>query len=79
MQRIVIGGGNKLYGEVDIQGSKNSTLPILAATVLVKGVSVIHNCPKLSDVNASINVVSFTFIRFFILVILFIYLLQIYK
>lgn len=56
MQRIVIGGGNKLYGEVDIQGSKNSTLPILAATVLVKGVSVIHNCPDLSDVNAATEI-----------------------
>ena len=56
MQRIVICGGNKLYGEVDVQGSKNSTLPILAATVLVKGVSVIHNCPDLSDVNAATEI-----------------------
>ena len=56
MQRIVINGGRRLYGEVEIQGSKNSTLPILAATVLVKGVSVIHNCPDLSDVNAAIEI-----------------------
>lgn len=56
MQSIVIVGGNKLKGEVDIQGSKNSTLPILAATVLVKGVSVIHNCPDLSDVNAAVEI-----------------------
>ena len=56
MQCIVIGGGRKLSGEVDVQGSKNSTLPILAATVLVKGVSVIHNCPDLSDVNAAIEI-----------------------
>ena len=56
MQRIVINGGKKLYGEVDVQGSKNSTLPILAATVLVKGVSVIHNCPDLSDVNAAVEI-----------------------
>lgn len=56
MQRIVISGGNKLCGEVDVQGSKNSTLPILAATVLVNGVSVIHNCPDLSDVNAAVEI-----------------------
>ena len=56
MQRIVIEGGKKLKGEVDIQGSKNSTLPILAATVLVDGVSVIHNCPDLSDVNAAMDI-----------------------
>ena len=56
MQRIVIDGGKRLKGEVDIQGSKNSTLPILAATVLVNGVSVIHNCPDLSDVNAAMDI-----------------------
>ena len=56
MERIVIGGGKKLKGEIGIQGSKNSTLPILAAAVLVKGVSVIHNCPDLSDVNAAIGI-----------------------
>ena len=56
VERIVVNGGNKLYGEVDVQGSKNSSLPILAATVLVKGVSVIHNCPDLSDVNAAVSI-----------------------
>lgn len=56
MERIVICGGNKLYGEVNVQGSKNSSLPILAATVLVKGVSVIHNCPDLSDVDAAVSI-----------------------
>lgn len=56
MKQIVIGGGKKLKGEICVQGSKNSTLPILAATVLVNGVSVIHNCPDLSDVNAAIEI-----------------------
>jgi UDP-N-acetylglucosamine enolpyruvyl transferase len=56
VERIVVNGGNKLYGEVNVQGSKNSSLPILAATVLVKGVSVIHNCPDLSDVNAAVSI-----------------------
>ena len=56
MQRIVINGGKKLSGEIDVQGSKNSTLPILAATVLVDGISVIHNCPDLSDVDAATEI-----------------------
>ena len=56
MSKIIINGGNKLFGEVNIHGAKNSALPILAATVLCHGTSVIHNCPKLSDVNASINI-----------------------
>ena len=56
MQRIVINGLKELNGEIDVQGSKNSSLPILAATVLVKGVSVIHNCPDLSDVRAAVSI-----------------------
>lgn len=56
MEHIIVRGGNKLYGETAVQGSKNSSLPILAATVLVKGVSVIHNCPDLSDVRAAVSI-----------------------
>lgn len=56
MGKYIIEGQRKLRGEIDIQGSKNSALPILAATVLCKGVSVIHNCPRLSDIGATINI-----------------------
>ncbi len=49
-------GGNKLEGSVKLQGAKNSALPILAATLLIKGKSVIHNCPDLSDVDAAIKI-----------------------
>ncbi len=56
MGKIIINGGKRLKGEIDVQGSKNSSLPILAATVLVDGVSVIHNCPRLSDVNAAVKI-----------------------
>ena len=56
MEHIIVRGGNKLYGETSVQGSKNSSLPILAATVLVGGVSVIHNCPDLSDVRAAVSI-----------------------
>lgn len=55
-ETIVIKGGKRLEGEIDLQGSKNSSLPILAATVLVDGISVIHNCPELTDVSAAIKI-----------------------
>lgn len=56
MERIVINGGNELHGSVKLQGSKNSILPILAASAVTGKVSVLHNCPKLSDVDAAIKI-----------------------
>ena len=56
MGNIIISGGKRLGGEITVQGSKNSSLPILAATVLVDGISVIHNCPSLSDVDAAVRI-----------------------
>lgn len=53
---IIVRGQNRLEGIIDLQGSKNSSLPILAATVLVDGISVIHNCPELTDVAAAIKI-----------------------
>jgi len=49
MDKLVIEGGKKLKGEVKISGSKNSTLPILAATLLTDEKCVIRNIPKLRD------------------------------
>lgn len=59
MEKIIIEGGKKLEGELKVQGSKNSALPILAATVSVGGVSVIHNCPHLTDVDAAIKILQY--------------------
>ncbi len=56
MSAYVISGGRRLEGCVSVHGAKNSVLPILAATILSGGVSVIHNCPELSDVAASIAI-----------------------
>lgn len=56
MGSFIVDGGRHLKGEVDVQGSKNSALPILAATVLVDGVCVIHNCPNLTDVDAAVKI-----------------------
>lgn len=56
MDILKINGGNKLTGEITLHGAKNSALPILSATILVKGVSVLHNCPKLKDVDETLSI-----------------------
>lgn len=56
MSAFVINGGRRLNGSLRVQGSKNSVLPILAATLLVKGESVIHNCPALSDTECTLKI-----------------------
>lgn len=56
MNCLKVNGGRKLRGELEVQGAKNSVLPILAATLLSSGESVIRHCPKLQDVEASIRI-----------------------
>ncbi len=58
MSKYIIGGGNRLGGSTIIQGAKNSVLPILAATVMCCGECVIHNCPKISDVDTTIEILT---------------------
>ena len=53
MSHLIIEGGTPLRGELTIQGSKNSVLPVLAATILSRGACRIENCPQLRDVDAS--------------------------
>jgi len=59
MYKFVIEGGYSLKGEVNISGSKNATLPIIAATLLAKGTSIIHNVPQLKDVDAMLSLMEF--------------------
>jgi UDP-N-acetylglucosamine 1-carboxyvinyltransferase len=51
MESLLIKGGVPLHGEVAISGSKNATLPIMAAALLTDEPCVIHNVPSLSDVG----------------------------
>ena len=53
-----IEGGRPLEGCLSVQGAKNSVLPILAAALLAPGESMIHNCPDLSDVSATLDILS---------------------
>ena len=59
MEKLLVEGGHTLGGTVDIHGAKNSVLPILAATLLMDGVSEIDNCPRLSDVDASVRILQY--------------------
>lgn len=56
MEVLSVRGGRPLGGSLTVQGAKNSVLPLLAATLLAEGQSVIHNCPDLSDVTASLDI-----------------------
>ena len=51
MGKVVVTGGNRLTGEVNISGAKNAVLPILAATVIGGNESTIFNVPNLRDVE----------------------------
>lgn len=55
MDSIHIQGGVALQGKVRIQGSKNAALPVLAATLLTKENSCIHNCPRIADVHRMVS------------------------
>ena len=56
MSAFIVQGGRRLEGSVQVHGAKNSVLPILAASLLSGGECVIKNCPRLSDVAASVEI-----------------------
>ncbi len=56
MSELVVSGGRKLSGSIRVNGAKNAVLPLLAATVLINGKTVLHNCPYLSDVEACLKI-----------------------
>ncbi len=52
MDSFLIRGGTRLKGKVEISGSKNSALPIMAACLLAEGVSTLKGVPRLSDIDS---------------------------
>ena len=58
MQKLIIAGGKKLIGTINISGSKNATLPILAASILNKNKVIIQNIPLVKDVETMIDLLS---------------------
>src|SRR5437879_13796329 len=58
MDKILIHGGRRLSGSIKISGSKNSSLPILAATLLTREPCVVHGVPDLSDTNYMLQILA---------------------
>lgn len=58
MDKILIHGGHPLSGSIKISGSKNSALPILAATLLTREQCILHRVPDLSDTNYMLQILT---------------------
>ncbi|MCR4890544.1 MAG: UDP-N-acetylglucosamine 1-carboxyvinyltransferase [Ruminococcus sp.] len=58
MQKFIIKGGSRLSGELTLQGSKNSSLPIMAAALLCGDESVLKNCPEITDVYSASRILN---------------------
>ena len=56
MDKIIIKGGNRLFGSIEVSGMKNAALPIIFATILTKSKCVIENLPSVSDVTQSLSI-----------------------
>ncbi len=55
-EKFIITGGKKLQGEIEVMGSKNTALPVLAATILTKEPCTIGNLPLIEDIFKLISV-----------------------
>ena len=55
MQKLEVFGANKLKGQINISGSKNASLPILAATLLSDKKIYLNNLPRVKDIETMIN------------------------
>jgi UDP-N-acetylglucosamine 1-carboxyvinyltransferase len=55
MQKLEVFGANKLKGQINISGSKNASLPILASTLLSSKKIYLNNLPKVKDIETMIN------------------------
>jgi UDP-N-acetylglucosamine 1-carboxyvinyltransferase len=56
MERFFVQGGSRLYGEVEVSGAKNAALKLIAAALLAPGRSVLHNVPRIKDVETMLAV-----------------------
>lgn len=58
METITINGGMPLYGKLNVSGSKNAVLPILAASLLTDEEVILHNAPLISDIDDMLFIMS---------------------
>lgn len=59
MRNYIVNGGRRLIGEIDISGSKNASLPILAASILNGKTTKLYNVPNISDVKTTIEILEY--------------------
>lgn len=57
-QKFIIEGGKRISGELQLQGAKNSSLPIIAASVMCRGETILKNCPQITDTYASCRILT---------------------
>ncbi len=55
MDKLIISGGTPLHGEITVSGAKNAALPVLAATLLGDGPTVVSNVPHLHDITTTME------------------------
>lgn len=58
MKKLIIKGGAKLNGQIDIHGAKNAALPILISSILTKEEVILSNIPHVSDISILIRLLS---------------------
>src|SRR5687767_15386731 len=58
MDKLIVHGGTPIHGAITISGSKNASLPILAATLLTADDCIIRRVPDVSDTNYMIQILS---------------------
>ena len=61
MASIIIKGGNKLNGEVKISGSKNASLPIIAASILSGKKTTLFNVPDIHDTQVTLKILRYSY------------------
>src|SRR3954454_13163766 len=52
MDKLIIRGGTRLKGKIEVSGSKNSALPIVAACLMAEGKTTLRGVPRLSDLDS---------------------------
>jgi len=58
MKKLVVQGTERLQGKINVSGAKNAALPIIAASLLAKGNSVLKGIPDLRDVNNLVDILN---------------------
>ena len=58
MDKYIIAGGRPLEGNVEISGMKNAALPIVIASILIKGKCIIENVPSINDVKKALTIIT---------------------